>query len=891
MKLAEIRRSFLDFFAGKGHEEVESSSLVPHNDPSLLFTNAGMNQFKDLFLGREKRSYSRATSCQKCVRAGGKHNDLENVGFTARHHTFFEMLGNFSFGDYFKEEAISYAWEFITEHLKLPQDKLYITVFEDDDEAAKIWEDKIGIPKDKIYRFGEKDNFWSMGDVGPCGPCSEVFIDRGEKYSCGSECAMGCECDRFMEFWNLVFMQFDRNKQGELSPLPRPSVDTGMGLERVASILQETETNYEVDAFLTILEHVGDIAGKKYDPKSKEAFNYRVIGDHARASTFLIADGVMPSNEGRGYVLRRIIRRAVRYGRNIGFEGPFINQVCSFVIDQMSDAYPELKDKKAFIIKAVTAEEEQFFKTLERGLSLLDEELEALQDKKVLSGDVAFKLYDTFGFPVDLTRIICQERDVQVDEEAFAAAMKRQKDQSRQNWKGAGGEAIDDSYHKVIEMMSESGISQSFVGYDSLSSQGTCKFILSSHNQIREFVDSYDGSEIVDVIFDKTPFYGEGGGQAGDKGSITADGFRAEVIDTLKPLDGLIVARVKVLEGVLRVGADYRQVTDAHRRRLTERNHTATHMLHWALRDTLGDHVKQAGSLVNDELLRFDFSHFQGLTDEEIETVERKINERIWSHVPVTKAEMGKEEAVAAGAIAFFGEKYGDKVRVVKVGEFSTELCGGTHVQSSSEINIFKIISEASVASGVRRIVAYTSEKAFEFLSSQDKLARNVKSSLKVQTAEEILSKFDKLQQNEKELQKSLDSFRSQQVVAEIKQSLDQAIDLGGVKLLSYLVPEDSSGVKTLRDIAEKMKAEHSDLILLLGMKQKEAGKALLLAAKGKSVPKSFKSGDLIKNLSPLISGRGGGKPDMAQAGGTDLDGVEKALAAVEEHVNTLLGK
>lgn len=891
MKVAEIRRKFLDYFKSHQHAEVESSPLVPLNDPSLLFANAGMNQFKDTFLGAEKRSYTRATSCQKCVRAGGKHNDLENVGFTARHHTFFEMLGNFSFGDYFKEEAISMAWEFATKQLKLPEDKIYVTVFETDDEAEKIWTDKVGFPKERIYRFGEKDNFWSMGDVGPCGPCSEMFIDRGEQYSCGPNCGLGkCECDRYMEFWNLVFMQYNRDKKGNMTPLPRPSVDTGMGLERVASILQKTDTNYEIDSFIEILNKIASLAGQKYDSKAKDAFNYRVVGDHSRATAFLIGDGVMPSNEGRGYVLRRIIRRAVRYGKNLGFEKPFLYQICEFVIDQMKDVYPELADKKSFVMKAVQAEEEQFFKTLERGLNLLDEELAALKGKE-LSGEVAFKLYDTFGFPLDLTRIICEEKGLGVDESGFKTAMAKQKEQSRQNWKGAGGEATDTRYHEVVEALKAKSQMPEFLGYDQLSSDGLCVALLNAEQDGKPSVNSFATvGSVVEAVFDKTPFYGEGGGQVGDRGMVSGDGFEGQVLDVKKPVDGLTVASIKVISGTIKLGTSYTQQTDEERRRLTERNHTATHMLHWALRDTLGDHVQQKGSLVNEEMLRFDFSHFQAMTAEEMAVVENKINQRIWSNSQINKAEMAKDEAVAAGAIAFFGEKYGDKVRVVQVGEFSTELCGGTHVETTSEINLFKVVSEASVASGVRRIIAYTSKKAFQYLAEQDSAARLVKERFKASSGEEVLSRIDKMTATEKELRRQLDVMKSQNIAKELDGLIAGASPVGDTKLLTYMVPSDDQGVKTLRDVSEKVRQKDENIILVLGMEQPDAGKALLLAAKGKEVSKGFKSGDLIKALAPHIDGRGGGKPDMAQAGGTKVEGVAVALKAAKKEVETLLG-
>ena len=633
MKAAEIRSKFLEYFKKNGHSIIESSSLVPSNDPTLMFTTAGMVQFKDVFLGKDIRPYSRATTSQKCVRAGGKHNDLENVGFTARHHTFFEMLGNFSFGDYFKKDAIHFAWQLITEEFKIPKDRLYVTVFETDEEAADIWHQQEGVPKDRIYRFGEKDNFWAMGDTGPCGPCTEIFVDRGQKYSCGKPtCGMGCDCDRYMEIWNLVFMQYDRDASGKLNPLPKPSVDTGGGLERWASVLQDVETNYDIDLFVDIIEKISKLCGKKYDPKAHTAsggnskddsvFSFRVIADHVRATTFLIGDGVMPSNEGRGYVLRRIMRRAIRHGRKLGFKGPFLHQVCGAVIDQMKGAYPDLTDKRAFIDRAVLAEEEQFLKTLDRGLGLLDEEVAKITgQEKILSGSVAFTLYDTFGFPLDLTRTICEERGITVDEKGFEVLMEKQRAESRKHWKGTGDTTLDAEWFKISDELKKAKKLPEFVGYDHLEAKGEVLAVIPTKTE--------DGTSLTMAIFSKTPFYGESGGQTGDQGFVrTGDGvFEADVIDVQKPVPELIVAHLRVRKGVLKVGDQVIQRVSDEIRAATARNHTATHLLHWALREVLGKHVKQAGSLVKPELLRFDFSHFQALTHEEITRVENMINE------------------------------------------------------------------------------------------------------------------------------------------------------------------------------------------------------------------------------------------------------------------------
>jgi alanyl-tRNA synthetase len=905
MKAAEIRSKFLKYFEKNGHTIVESSSLVPQNDPTLLFNNAGMNQFKDVFLGKDKRPYTRATTSQKCVRAGGKHNDLENVGYTARHHTFFEMLGNFSFGDYFKKEAIHYAWEFVTKELKLPLDRLYVTVFEKDDEAADIWHNQEGVPRDRIYRFGEKDNFWSMGDTGPCGPCSEIFIDRGEKYSCGKPtCGMGCDCDRYMEFWNLVFMQFDRDASGKLTPLPKPSVDTGAGLERLASILQEVDTNYDTDAFQTIIAKTSELAKTPYDPKSETAFAFRVIADHSRATAFLIGDGVMPSNEGRGYVLRRIMRRAIRYGKKLGFDGPFLYKTAGFVIDQMKEAYPDLVEKRAFIEKAVQAEEEQFFRTLEKGLALLDEETAKLGKSKTLPGDVAFKLYDTFGFPLDLTRVILNEKGLTVDEEGFEKAMDRQRETARKAWKGSGEEAINAIYMQIANDLKAKNSLPKFVGYDSTEATGKCLAILVPQQKGFQSADFYttppiastggaiEDTPIIEVVFDTTPFYGESGGQVGDHGRIVGNDFEGEVIDVQKPVADLTVAHVRPKKGSLRVGASYTQQTDTEVRALTARNHTATHLLHWALREVLGKHVKQAGSVVAPDMLRFDFSHFQPMTDEELKRVEAMINEKIWRADPVQKRVMTKDAAIAAGAIAFFGEKYGDQVRVVSVGDFSTELCGGTHVDNSAEIHLFKIGNESGIAAGVRRIIAYTSKGAFDFLSARYTDLLNVRDQLKVSSIDEITGKIDKILANERDLKKQVDQFQAKAAGGEVDELLSKALALsGGGRVVAGLATPDATGMKKLRDLCDRIKQKAPDSVVILGMKDPEAEKASLVVAIGPQAPKGLSAADILKELAPKIEAKGGGKPDFAQAGGTKPAGLQEMIKEALALVPRKLGQ
>lgn len=901
MKAAEIRSRFLKFFEKNGHQVVESSSLVPGNDPTLLFTTAGMVQFKDVFLNKDKRPYTRAATAQKCVRAGGKHNDLENVGFTARHHTFFEMLGNFSFGDYFKKEAIHFAWQFVTEELKLPKDRLYVTVFETDDEAAEIWHKQEGVPKDRIYRFGEKDNFWSMGDTGPCGPCSELFIDRGEKYSCGkSTCGMGCDCDRYMEFWNLVFMQYDRSADGKLNPLPKPSVDTGAGLERIAMILQEVDTNYDCDLFQAIISKTAELAGKPYDRRDDLATSFRVVADHSRATAFLIGDGVMPSNEGRGYVLRRIMRRAIRHGKKLGFTGPFLHKTAGYVIDQMKDAYPDLIEKRAFIEKAVLAEEEQFFKTLERGLALLDEETAKLGSSKTLPGAVAFKMYDTYGFPLDLTRVICAEKGLTVDEPGFEKAMDQQRSESRKHWKGSGAEALDAIYLQLATELKAAGKMPKFVGYDDQESTSECLAILVQNDKGLQRQDFYtapslaqtaDSAEapIIEVIFAVTPFYGESGGQMGDRGrvfSVSGGDFEGEVIDAQKPVPDLVVAHIRPKKGSIRVGAKFVQQTDREVRALTARNHTATHLLHWALREVLGKHVKQAGSLVAADLLRFDFTHFQPLTDAETLKIENMINEKIWAGSAVQKREMQKDAAIAAGAIAMFGEKYSDVVRVVSVGNFSTELCGGTHVDNSSDIHLFKIGSESGIAAGVRRMIAYTSKGAFDFLRAREDMLKSVRDKLKVSGVEEVLGRLDRTLANEKELRKQIEQLQAKSAAGEVDEMIAQAVALKGARLVAGICAPDAQGMKRLREIADKVKQKAPDAVAVLGIIDPTADKPSLLIAVGPQAAKEFNANQILQGIVGMIDGKGGGKPDLAQAGGTKSAGLKAAIDKARQTLN-----
>lgn len=892
LKVSEIRERFLKFFESKGHQIVESSSIVPSNDPTLLFTAAGMVQFKDLFLGKEKRDYKRATTVQKCVRAGGKHNDLENVGFTARHHTFFEMLGNFSFGDYFKKEAISFAWEFVTKELKLPIDKLYVTVFETDDEAAEIWHHQEGVAKDRIYRFGEKDNFWAMGDTGPCGPCTELFIDRGEVFGCGKPtCKMGCDCDRFMEFWNLVFMQYNRDASGKLTPLPKPSVDTGAGLERIASILQEVETNYDTDLFQNIIQSTSKLCGISYDRKNDLSVSFRVIADHARAATFLIGDGVMPSNEGRGYVLRRILRRAIRHGKKLGFTKPFINEVSGFVIDEMSSAYPDLKDKRSFISKAIFAEEEQFLRTLEKGLVLLDDEISKLTHSK-LPGAVAFKLYDTYGFPLDLTRVICEEKNISVDEIGFESAMNQQRAESRKNWKGTGEQALDAIYLSLVNELKEKNSLPQFKGYDVFDAEGVCVALLQLTDKglvkINEatalpFSDQKGSEEtLVEALFNVSPFYGESGGQVGDKGRVFSVDFEGEVFDVQRPTPELISVHLKVKKGTISVGQKYVQWVDQKNRKAITKNHTATHLLHWALRKHFGNHVKQAGSLVTESLLRFDFTHFEPMSSEDLKIIENMINEKIWSDSGVSKKVMKKEEALASGAIAFFGEKYGDEVRVVKVGDYSTELCGGCHVDRASDIHLFKIQSEAGIAAGVRRIIATTSESAFHYLDQSHVALQRTRDLLKAQSLEETPSRVEKTLQTEKELRKQIETFKVKEQNLFLTQLMNQKINLGKVNFIGTELSSSEFSPSSMRELADLLKVKDPLIVGVFMMKDGE--KRQLAVAAGSEAQKIIPANALLKDLLPLIDGRGGGKPDFAQAGGmkaANFDVIESSAKEI----------
>ncbi len=864
----DVRETFLGFFEKKGHTRVKSSSLIPHGDPTLLFTNAGMVQFKNVFLGVEKRPYSRATSCQKCMRAGGKHNDLENVGKTARHHTFFEMLGNFSFGDYFKREAILFAWELLTEVYGLPKERLWVTIFRDDDEAFELWTREVGFPAERIVRMGEKDNFWAMGDTGPCGPCSEIIIDQGEDMACGPSCGIGsCDCDRFLELWNLVFMQFNRDEAGNLTPLPAPSIDTGMGLERITAVLQGVRSNFDTDLFRPLIEFICNETGASYGESERSDVSVRVIADHARATAFLLADGLLPSNEGRGYVLRRIIRRASRYARLLGYHDPLLYRVCGVVVDRMGDIYPELVDARDFIAQVAKAEEERFAHTLEAGMRVLEEIIEEVRAKggDTIGGAELFRLYDTYGFPLDLVQDVADEEGLKLDMEGFEAHMRRQRERARAAWVGSGEETVK----PVYKLARERGGPTEFVGYEADEVETRVVAIIKGD----ELVEELKEGEEAEVVLEKTPFYGESGGQVGDTGRIKAEGGLFEVTDTQKPYRDLFVHAGRMARGTLRVGDAVVATIDAAKRRATEAHHTATHLLHWALREVLGPHVKQAGSLVAPDRLRFDFTHFKAMTQDEIEKVERMVNARIWENHEVYKFETDIDEALKMGAMALFGEKYGERVRVVKVGDFSIELCGGTHVRRSGDIGMFKVVHESAVSSGVRRIEAVCREKAYEYLLRKERILREIDEVLRVKEGEE-LSRIEKLNRRIKELEKELEkakSFSASDIVGDIAA---RAVDADGVKVAWGVVEDVDMG--TLRDMVDQLKKRLKTAVVLLVSK---TGKGVsMVVGVTKDATDRFNASQIVKEVAKEVKGGGGGRPDMAQAGGKDPSGVDAAV-------------
>ncbi|HIH3674646.1 TPA: alanine--tRNA ligase [Escherichia coli] len=870
---AEIRQAFLDFFHSKGHQVVASSSLVPHNDPTLLFTNAGMNQFKDVFLGLDKRNYSRATTSQRCVRAGGKHNDLENVGYTARHHTFFEMLGNFSFGDYFKHDAIQFAWELLTSEkwFALPKERLWVTVYESDDEAYEIWEKEVGIPRERIIRIGDNkgapyasDNFWQMGDTGPCGPCTEIFYDHGDHIWGGPPGSPEEDGDRYIEIWNIVFMQFNRQADGTMEPLPKPSVDTGMGLERIAAVLQHVNSNYDIDLFRTLIQAVAKVTGAT-DLSNK---SLRVIADHIRSCAFLIADGVMPSNENRGYVLRRIIRRAVRHGNMLGAKETFFYKLVGPLIDVMGSAGEDLKRQQAQVEQVLKTEEEQFARTLERGLALLDEELAKLSGD-TLDGETAFRLYDTYGFPVDLTADVCRERNIKVDEAGFEAAMEEQRRRARE----ASGFGAD--YNAMIRVDSAS----EFKGYDHLELNGKVTALFVDGKA----VDAINAGQETVVVLDQTPFYAESGGQVGDKGELKGANFSFVVEDTQKY--GQAIGHIgKLAAGSLKVGDAVQADVDEARRARIRLNHSATHLMHAALRQVLGTHVSQKGSLVNDKVLRFDFSHNEAMKPEEIRAVEDLVNAQIRRNLPIETNIMDLEAAKAKGAMALFGEKYDERVRVLSMGDFSTELCGGTHASRTGDIGLFRIISESGTAAGVRRIEAVTGEGAIATVHADSDRLSEVAHLLKGDSnnlADKVRSVLERTRQLEKELQQ----LKEQAAAQESANLSSKAIDVNGVKLLV----SELSGVepKMLRTMVDDLKNQLGSTIIVLATVAE--GKVSLIAGVSKDVTDRVKAGELIGMVAQQVGGKGGGRPDMAQAGGTDAAALPAALASVKGWVSAKL--
>lgn len=874
----EIRARFLKYFEERGHTAVSSSSLVPHNDPTLLFTNAGMNQFKDCFLGDEKRDYVRATTSQKCVRAGGKHNDLENVGRTARHHTFFEMLGNFSFGDYFKKEAIAFAWEFLTKEMGLDKDRLYVSVYTDDDEAADIWHKQEGVPRERIYRF-EEDNFWSMGDTGPCGPCSEIFYDNGPEVGCGSEkCEVGCDCDRFMEVWNNVFMQFDRQPDGELIPLPKPAVDTGMGLERLCTVMQKVQSNYDTDLLRDIIAYIEKLSGKTYGDNEENDVSMRVMADHSRATAYLIADGVLPSNEGRGYVLRRIMRRAMRHAKMLGFEDPVLFKTAVYVLEFMAGAYPTEAGRKDFVAKVVQNEEERFIATLGNGLRILQDEVAQLKEagQTVIPGETVFKLYDTYGFPVDLTADIVEKDGYSLDEEGFETCMEAQRAKAREHWKGSGEEAVS----AIYKQLAEQGIATSFSGYDKIEDDSEVLALIKDG----QLVDEAVCGEQVEMICAQTPCYGESGGQTGDTGVICSEEGSLRVIDTKKPLDNLFSHVCEVVTGSFKKGDKIALKVDAERRQSIVLNHTATHLLQAALQKILGNHIKQAGSLVEPDRLRFDFTHFSPVTAEEIVKIEEEVNAQIRVNASVQSEVMAADAAQEAGAMALFGEKYGDEVRVISVGDYSKELCGGTHAKAAGDIGLFRILSEGGIAAGVRRIEAVTGAGALAQVHQQqqtiERLAGLVKSD-----PNQLETRLQKLIEQQKELEKEIEQLHAQANADKSGELISQVQEVEGVKLLAVKV--DGVDGKGLREFSDNLRDKIGSGVMVLAAES--GGKVALLVGVTKDLTGKVKAGDLIKPLATIVGGRGGGKPELAQAGGSDVAKIEALLQAAPEQLKELL--
>lgn len=859
----DIRRQFLEYFKQHGHHIARSSSLIPSDDPTLLFTNAGMVQFKRVFLGEEKRNWQTAATSQKCVRAGGKHNDLENVGYTARHHTFFEMLGNFSFGDYFKERAIEYSWDLLVNRYKLPEDKLWVSVYLDDDDAYNIWRKNIGVPENRIVRLGEEDNFWSMGDTGPCGPCSEILLDRGADFGCKKpECKVGCECDRYLEIWNLVFMQFNRDSLGNLTPLPKPSIDTGMGLERIVSVIQNTPTNYETDLIMPIIKKIEALSEKQYGDSPKADICMKVIADHVRASVFLIGDGALPSNEMRGYVLRRIMRRAIRYGRGIGLKGTFLHEIAKIVFDIMKPAYPELFDASAFITNVIKNEEIRFSETLDNGLRLLNDTLLNMKAKgqKTVQGSVIFKLYDTYGFPVDIVKDVTRENDMLLDMEGFDKSMEKQRTQSKSVKTFS---KISDAYKNL----SSKGIKSKFVGYD----KDLCD------SKVLVMIENDDFT--VELVTEATPFYSESGGQIGDVGRITGRNFDMEVLDTIKDPTGIVIHQGKIISGTIKKGEMVSLAININKRRAMECSHTTAHILHSVLREILGDHVKQAGSLVSPDRLRFDFNHFSQIDAKTLDEIEILVNKKICENIAVQTEEMDADKAFKSGATALFEEKYGDRVRVVSLGSFSKELCGGTHTSRTGNIGLFKITAESSAAAGIRRIVAFTGMSALKYVQKMSAIAHNTANLIK-EKPESVIKRIEKILSDYKSLEKKIAHLQASITAKSALTNLDIKF-INGVNVIVKKVSVDKPS--SLRELADKLKNKIKSGVVVLG--SVVGSKALLITLVTKDLTDRFNAGDIVKQTASIVGGGGGGRADMAQAGGTMPDKLDEALKKVYELV------
>ncbi len=870
MTSREIRKEFLRFFREKGHEIVKSSPLIPRDDPSLLFTNAGMVQFKGVFLGQEERPYKRAASCQKCMRAGGKQSDLENVGHTARHHTFFEMLGNFSFGDYFKREAIGFAWELLTGWYGLPKERLWVSVFEEDDEAERLWREVTDIEPSRIVRLGAKDNFWQMGDTGPCGPCSEIIIDQGEAAGCGREdCRVGCDCDRYLELWNLVFMQYNREEDGTLHPLPDPSIDTGMGLERITAVLQGRLNNFDTDLFEPIIRAVSAISGVSYGSSAERDVSIRVIADHVRAATFLMSEGLVPSNEGRGYVLRRIIRRASRHARLLGLHEPSLFRLIGAVVDVMGEVYPEITDELERTEMLLRMEEERFTRTIEMGMGLLDELIAGVKKEggRVIPGEEVFRLYDTYGFPLDLAKDIAMDEGMAVDEEGFRRQMEQQRKRARAEIKPP----------ELRLDPSITSLETEFVGYDSLKAAAVVKGVLREGRPVDGLAEGEEG----ELILDRTPFYGESGGQVGDTGVIQSDDARAVVLDTKRPLPSLFLHHVKVRRGRIEKGAEVLCEVDAERRRAVMRNHTATHLLHRALRVVLGEHVKQSGSLVGPERLRFDFTHFYALSEGERRRIEALVNEKILEDLPVRTDTMSLEEAMQTGAVALFDEKYGETVRVVTVGEFSRELCGGTHCRATGEIGLFVILSEGSVASGIRRIEALTGRVAFDYLRNETAELDAVRGLLKT---ERPVERIKRLLTEVKSLEREVQRLKTGSAADVISEALREARELDGIKVIK--ARQDGLNPKELRLLADNIRDRLGSGIIVAS--SVNDGQALIVCMVTKDLKERYNAGEIVKRLTALAGGRGGGRADMAQGGTREVEKLDSVIDKVYDIIKDL---